>query len=121
MLLVVEDDDLVAELAAGCSTSSATSRGDGAKEALDRLGSGDRQEASSPTSDARRNERPGARATSARRFPELPILLTTGYSEHAIATTASSAAEPYELKSLAVALGNVLKPQPSQGKLGTDD
>jgi DNA-binding LytR/AlgR family response regulator len=45
-----------------------------------------------------------------RRFPELPILLTTGYSEHVGGTHGFDILQkPYELASLAEALGTILK------------
>ena len=44
------------------------------------------------------------------RFPELPILLTTGYSEQVSATEGFPVLQkPYELKSLADAVSDVLK------------
>ena len=44
------------------------------------------------------------------RFPELPILLTTGYSEQVAGTHGFPVLQkPYELTSLAGAVGNVLK------------
>jgi len=44
------------------------------------------------------------------RFPELPILLTTGYSEQAGGTHGFPVLQkPYELDSLAGALGKLLK------------
>jgi len=55
------------------------------------------------------------------RFPELPILLTTGYSEQVTGNHGFPVLQkPYELESLAAALSNVLKPQRSPDKLGTD-
>jgi CheY-like chemotaxis protein len=44
------------------------------------------------------------------RFPELPILLTTGYSEQVAGTHGFPVLQkPYELESLAAALGKMLK------------
>jgi CheY-like chemotaxis protein len=44
------------------------------------------------------------------RFPELPVLLTTGYSEHVAAEQEFPILpKPYELKSLAGALSRLLK------------
>jgi CheY-like chemotaxis protein len=44
------------------------------------------------------------------RFPELPILLTTGYSEQVSGTHGFPILQkPYEMEKLASALGNVLK------------
>jgi CheY-like chemotaxis protein len=44
------------------------------------------------------------------RFPELPILLTTGYSEQVAAQHEFPLLQkPYEIQSLATAIGNVLK------------
>jgi len=44
------------------------------------------------------------------RFPELPILLTTGYSEQVAGSHDFPVLQkPYEMDSLASALGNVLK------------
>ena len=44
------------------------------------------------------------------RFPELPILLTTGYSEQVSQTEGFPVLQkPYELKSLAAAVGDLLK------------
>ena len=122
-MLVVEDDDLVAELAAGLLNELGYESlvAHSAKEALDRLASGDKPKAIftdvvmpggiSGIELARRVRD---------RFPELPILLTTGYSEQVTGNHGFPVLQkPYELESLAAALGNVLKPQPSAGKLGT--
>ena len=44
------------------------------------------------------------------RFPELPILLTTGYSEQVAASHGFPILQkPYEMDKLALALGDVLK------------
>jgi CheY-like chemotaxis protein len=82
-----------------------------AKEALERL-SGDRR----PTMVFTDIVMPGGMsgielARKVRdRFPELPVLLTTGYSEHAAAEQEFPILQkPYELKSLAEALARLLK------------
>jgi CheY-like chemotaxis protein len=112
-VLIVEDDKFVAELAAdmlaelGFESSVAHS----AKEALERLAGGDRPKL--VFSDV---VMPGGitgveLARKLRdRFPELPILLTTGYSEQVSATEGFPVLQkPYELKSLADAVSDVLK------------
>ncbi len=114
-VLVVEDDMLVAELAAsmlselGFETTVAHS----AKEALDRLAGGDKPKVI--FSDV---VMPGGisgieLARKVRdRFPELPILLTTGYSEQIAGTHGFPVLQkPYELETLASALGKILKQQ----------
>ena len=46
------------------------------------------------------------------RFPELPILLTTGYSEQVSATQGFPVLQkPYEMNALANAIGELLKQQ----------
>jgi PAS domain S-box-containing protein len=123
-VLVVEDDELVAELAAGLLNELGYESlvAHSAKEALDRLASGDKPKAIftdvvmpggiSGIELARRVRD---------RFPELPILLTTGYSEQVTGNHGFPVLQkPYELESLATALGNVLKPHPSGDKLGAD-
>jgi len=112
-VLVVEDDHFVAELAAdmlselGFESIVAHS----AKEALERLAGGDRPKL--VFSDILM---PGGitgieLARKVRdRFPELPILLTTGYSEQVSASHGFPVLQkPYELDSLADALTNLLK------------
>ena len=114
-VLIVEDDELVAELAAGMLSELGfeTMITHSAKEALDRL---------------IREEKPkllfsdivmpggisgielAERVRS--RFPELPILLTTGYSEEVGGSHGFPVLQkPYELDSLAGALRRVLKHQ----------
>ena len=112
-VLIVEDDMLVAELAAnmldelGFETVVVHS----AKEALDRLAGGDKPKLI--FSDV---VMPGGisgieLARKVRdRFPELPILLTTGYSEQVAGTHGFPVLQkPYELETLASALGKILK------------
>jgi PAS domain S-box-containing protein len=112
-VLIVEDDTLVAELAAsmlgelGFETMVAHS----AKEALDQLAGGEK-----PKVIFTDVVMPGGisgieLARKVRdRFPELPILLTTGYSEQVAGTHGFPVLQkPYELGSLAAALGKMLK------------
>jgi CheY-like chemotaxis protein len=112
-VLVVEDDLFVAELAAdmlgelGFESTVTHS----AKEALERLAGGDRPKL--VFSDV---VMPGGitgieLARKLReRFPELPILLTTGYSEQVSVTQGFPVLQkPYELTALAGAIGNLLK------------
>jgi PAS domain S-box-containing protein len=112
-VLIVEDDSFVAELAAdmlgelGFESTIAHS----AKEALDRLAGGEKPEL--VFTDI---VMPGGisgieLARKVRdRFPELPILLTTGYSEQVAGTHGFPVLQkPYELDALAGALSNVLK------------
>jgi len=112
-VLIVEDDIFVAELAAdmlaelgfeSTVTHSAT-------EALERLAGGDKPKL--VFSDV---VMPGGitgveLARKLReRFPELPILLTTGYSEQISATQGFPVLQkPYQLDALAGALGDLLK------------
>ena len=113
-VLVVEDDDLVAELAAGMldELGFEPTIVRSAKEALDRLTNGVK-----PTLIFSDIVMPGgisglelARKVRGR-FPELPILLTTGYSEQVGGTHGFEILQkPYELSSLAGALQKVLKP-----------
>jgi len=112
-VLIVEDDAFVAELAAdmfgelGFESAVAHS----AKEALERLAGGDKPRV--VFSDV---VMPGgisgielARKLR-QRFPELPILLTTGYSEQVNVTEGFPVLQkPYELNALARAIGGVLK------------
>jgi PAS domain S-box-containing protein len=112
-VLIVEDDGFVAELAAdmlgelGFEAMIAHS----AKEALERLAGGDKPKL--VFSDV---VMPGGitgveLARKLReRFPELPILLTTGYSEQVSATQGFPVLQkPYELSALASAIGDLLK------------
>ena len=112
-VLIVEDDTFVAELAAdmlselGFESTIAHS----AKEALERLAGGDRPRV--VFSDI---VMPGGLtgielARKLReRFPELPILLTTGYSEQVAASHGFPVLQkPYQLDALADALGSLLK------------
>jgi PAS domain S-box-containing protein len=112
-VLVVEDDTFVAELAAdmlselGFHTTVAHS----AKEALERLAAGDK-----PKLVFTDIVMPGGitgieLAQKVReRFPELPILLTTGYSEQVAASHGFPVLQkPYQLDALANAVGEVLK------------
>ena len=112
-VLVVEDDALVAELAAGMLTELGFEAivAHSAKEALDRLAGGEKPKVI--FSDI---VMPGGisgieLARKVRdRFPELPILLTTGYSEEVGGTHGFPVLQkPYEMESLAGALGKMLK------------
>ncbi|HET8750477.1 MAG TPA: PAS domain S-box protein [Sphingomicrobium sp.] len=112
-VLIVEDDELVGELAAGMFaelgfeavvTHSAT-------DALERLAGGER-----PKLVFTDVVMPGGisgleLARKIRdRFPELPVLLTTGYSEHAAGPHGFPVLQkPYEMESLVAAVGQVLK------------
>jgi CheY-like chemotaxis protein len=112
-VLIVEDDTFVAELAAGMLgelgfESTITHSG---KEALEQLASGDKPKLI--FSDV---VMPGGisgieLARKVRdRFPELPILLTTGYSEQVGGNHGFPVLQkPYEMDTLASALGNLLK------------
>ena len=112
-VLVVEDDTLVAELAAGMLQELGYEAivAHSAKEALDRLAGGEK-----PRLIFSDIVMPGGitgieLARKVRnRFPELPILLTTGYSEQVAGTHGFPVLQkPYELDTLAGALGNILK------------
>ena len=114
-VLIVEDDTLVAELAAGMldELGFETVVAHSAKEALDRLTAGEK-----PKLIFSDIVMPGGisgieLARKVRdRFPELPILLTTGYSEQVSGTHGFPVLQkPYELDSLASALGKMLKRQ----------
>ena len=114
-VLIVEDDELVADLAAGMLSELGfeTIVAHSAKEALDRLASEEKPKV--VFSDI---IMPGGitgieLAQKVRsRFPELPILLTTGYSEEAGKTHGFPVLQkPYEMDSLAGALGKLLKRQ----------
>jgi len=112
-VLVVEDDETVADLAAGMLEEMGFEPAvvHGAKEALDRLTNGDR-----PRLIFSDIVMPGglsglelARKVRSR-YPELPILLTTGYSEQVGGTHGFEVLQkPYELSSLAAAVEKVLK------------
>jgi nitrogen-specific signal transduction histidine kinase/CheY-like chemotaxis protein len=114
-VLVVEDDSLVAELAAGLLNElgfEATVT-HSAKEALDRLASGEK-----PKLVFTDIIMPGGisgieLARKVRdRFPEMPVLLTTGYSEEIAGSHGFPVLQkPYELESLASALGKIPKLQ----------
>jgi CheY-like chemotaxis protein len=112
-VLIVEDDTFVAELAAdmlgelGFETTVTHS----AKEALERLAGGVK-----PKLVFTDVVMPGGitgieLARKLReRFPELPILLTTGYSEQVSATQGFPVLQkPYELNALAAAVSDLLK------------
>jgi CheY-like chemotaxis protein len=114
-VLVVEDDTLVAELAAGMLTELGFEAivAHSAKEALDRLAGGEK-----PKLIFTDIVMPGGisgieLARKVRdRFPELPVLLTTGYSEQVAGTHGFPVLhKPYELESLAEALGKTLRKQ----------
>jgi PAS domain S-box-containing protein len=112
-VLIVEDDELVAELAAGMLNElgfeAAIARS--AKEALDQLASGDR-----PKLIFSDIIMPGgisglelARKLRSR-FPELPVLLTTGYSEEVGGSHGFPVLQkPYELEALAGAVQQALR------------
>jgi PAS domain S-box-containing protein len=111
-VLIVEDDELVAELAAGMLAELGFEAmiAHSAKEALDRLAGGEK-----PKLIFTDIIMPGGitgleLAQKVRvRFPELPILLTTGYSEEAVKTHGFPVLQkPYELDSLVGALQTLL-------------
>ncbi|MES2120324.1 MAG: PAS domain S-box protein [Pseudomonadota bacterium] len=112
-VLVVEDDPLVAELAAGMMGELGFEAvvTHSAKEALERLSADQR-----PTMIFTDVVMPGGisgieLARKVReRFPELPILLTTGYSEQVTGSHGFPVLQkPYELESLAVSVSKLLK------------
>jgi PAS domain S-box-containing protein len=112
-VLIVEDDTFVAELAAdmlselGFEATIVHS----AKEALERMAGGDKPELVF-TDIVMPGGLTGIELARKlrQRFPELPILLTTGYSEQVAATQGFPVLQkPYELHSLASAIGDVLK------------
>jgi PAS domain S-box-containing protein len=118
-VLVVEDDTFVAELAAdmlaelGFESTIVHS----AKEALERMAAGDK-----PKLVFTDVVMPGGitgieLARKLReRFPELPILVTSGYSEQVGATQDFPVLQkPYELNSLASALSDLLKQEIAAG------
>ncbi len=112
-VLIVEDDALLAELAAGMLGELGFEGivAHSAKEALERLTSGER-----PKLVFTDIVMPGgisgielARKIRAR-FPELPILLTTGYSEEVGGSHGFPVLQkPYELGALAATIGKLLK------------
>jgi PAS domain S-box-containing protein len=111
--LVVEDDDVVADLAAGMleELGFQPTVVHGAKEALDRINNGER-----PNLIFSDIVMPGgisglelARKLRSR-YPELPILLTTGYSEQVGGTHGFEVLQkPYEMSTLATAVQKVMK------------
>ena len=112
-VMVVEDDAFVAELAAGMLNEIGFEAivAHSAKEALERLSAGDR-----PKLIFSDIVMPGGisgleLARKIRdRFPELPILLTTGFSEQVAGTHGFPVLhKPYELDSLAGAVREILK------------
>jgi CheY-like chemotaxis protein len=112
-VLVVEDDTFVAELAADMLSELGFESNvvHSAKEALERMASGDKPKL--VFSDI---VMPGGitgveLARKLRdRFPELPILLTTGYSEQVAESHGFPVLQkPYQLDALAGALGDLLK------------
>jgi CheY-like chemotaxis protein len=118
-VLVVEDDVLVAELAAGMlgELGFEATVSHSAKEALERLAEGDRPKL--VFSDI---VMPGGISgielaeKVRKRFPELPVLLTTGYSEEVGGSHGFPVLQkPYELESLAGALAKILKRELTAG------
>ena len=112
-VLVVEDDNLVAELAAGMLNELGFEAvvAHSAKEALQRLSAEQR-----PTLVFSDIVMPGGisgieLARKVRdRFPELPVLLTSGYSEKVTDTEGFPLLQkPYDMESLAAALSTLLK------------
>ncbi len=112
-VLIVEDDELVAELAAGMLSELGfeTTITHSAKDALERLKTGER-----PNLVFSDVIMPGGLsgielAHRVRdRFPELPILLTTGYSEEVGGSHGFPVLQkPYEMDTLAGALEKLLK------------
>jgi PAS domain S-box-containing protein len=112
-VLIVEDDMIVAELAAGMlgELGFESTITHSAKEALERLAVGER-----PRLVFTDIIMPGGisgieLARKVRdRFPELPILLTTGYSEEVGGSHGFPVLQkPYQMDSLAAAVGKLLK------------
>ena len=112
-VLIVEDDLLVAELAAGmlAELGFESTVTHSAKEALERLAADDK-----PKLVFTDIIMPGGisgieLARKVRdRFPELPILLTTGYSEQVAGSHGFPVLQkPYEMETLASALSSLLK------------
>ena len=112
-ILIVEDDELVADLAAGLLSELGfeTMIAHSGKEALDRLTARERpklifSDIVMPGGISGIELAEKVRA----RYPELPILLTTGYSEEVGGSHGFPVLQkPYELSSLDAALRNVLK------------
>ncbi|HUP67217.1 MAG TPA: PAS domain S-box protein, partial [Sphingomicrobium sp.] len=118
-VLVVEDDVLVAELAAGMLGELGFEPivSHSGKEALERLAGGER-----PRLVFTDIVMPGGisgielAGRVRKRFPELPILLTTGYSEEVGGSHGFPVLQkPYELESLAGALAKILKRELTAG------
>ena len=112
-VLIVEDDTLIAELAAGMlgELGFESTVAHSAREALETLTAGER-----PKLIFSDIVMPGGisgieLARKVRdRFPELPILLTTGYSEQVAGNHEFPVLQkPYEMDQLASAMGNLLK------------
>jgi PAS domain S-box-containing protein len=112
-VLIVEDDTFVAELAADmlCELGFESTVTHSAKEALERLAGGDKPKL--VFSDI---VMPGGitgvelAGKLRERFPELPILLTTGYSEQVAGSHGFPVLQkPYQLSALAGALADLLK------------
>lgn len=112
-VLIVEDDTVVAELAAGMLSELGfeSTVAHSATEALERLANGEK-----PKLVFTDIVMPGgitgielAQKVRAR-FPELPVLLTTGYSEQVAGTHGFPVLQkPYEMDTLASALGDALR------------
>ena len=118
-VLIVEDDMLVAELAAGMLGELGFEPlvTHSAKEALERLGGGER-----PRLIFSDIVMPGGisgielAAKVRKRFPELPILLTTGYSEEVGGAHGFPVLQkPYEFDTLTATLAKVLKRELTTG------
>jgi len=112
-VLVVEDDVLVAEFAAGMLSELGfdPTVTHSAKEALERL-SGEQRPALIFSDIVMPGGISGLELARKvrQRFPELPILLTTGYSEQVAGAHGFPILQkPYELSSLADALSKLLK------------
>jgi PAS domain S-box-containing protein len=112
-VLIVEDDSVVADLAAGMlgELGFESTIAHSAKEAIERLSAGEK-----PKLVFTDIVMPGGitgieLAHKVRdRFPELPVLLTTGYSEQVVGSHGFPVLQkPYEMETLARALANVLK------------
>jgi CheY-like chemotaxis protein len=111
-VLVVEDDSFVAELAAGMLNELGFQAvvTHSAKEALERL-SGERRPIIVFTDIVMPGGISGIELAKKvrERFPELPVLLTTGYSEHVADTHGFPVLQkPYDMDSLAACLGKIL-------------
>jgi PAS domain S-box-containing protein len=112
-VLVVEDDAVVADLAAGMlnELGFGSSIAHSAKEALERLAGGEKPELIFTDIIMPGGISGIELARKVRdRFPELPILLTTGYSEQVSGSHGFPVLQkPYEMGTLASALSNLLK------------